>query len=70
MRTGTVKWYYADKEFGHLTCDDDGEDVFVHRRDVRGSDVHLETGERVRFVVRMGPRGPHAVEVERVGAPG
>ncbi|MEW6755182.1 MAG: cold-shock protein [Candidatus Latescibacterota bacterium] len=60
--TGTVKWYNAKLGYGFIQRDG-GEDVFVHHSAIRGG-VDLVEGERVRFEVAPGPRGPMATQVE------
>lgn len=49
-RTGTVRWFEAEKGYGRITADD-GEVLFVHFSDVvvEGYRV-LEAGQRVDFV--------------------
>lgn len=60
---GEVKWFDISKGFGFITKDD-GSDVFVHVREVKGPRRRLREGERVSFVVTKGKRGPQAQDVE------
>jgi CspA family cold shock protein len=47
---GMVKWFNVKKGFGFITWDD-GEDVFVHFRSIRGQGHRsLTEGQRVKFV--------------------
>lgn len=63
MATGTVKWFSADKGFGFIE-QEDGTDIFVHHSEVKGS--MLYEGERVKFEVGEGRKGPCATQVEHV----
>ena len=66
MAEGTVKWFNDKKGFGFIKMDE-GEDVFVHYSSVLGSGFRtLYEGQRVRFEVEDGPKGPQAVRVEVV----
>ena len=62
---GMVKWFNV-KGFGFITWDE-GEDVFVHFRSIRG-DGHrsLTEGQRVKFAVVQGQKGPQAEDVSVV----
>ncbi len=62
--TGTVKWFNTSKGFGFISRDQ-GEDVFVHFRAIRG-DGHrvLEEGQRVEFIVARREKGLQAEDVE------
>jgi CspA family cold shock protein len=63
---GTVKTFSDIKGFGFITADDGG-DVFVHYTGVAGTGYrYLMAGERVRFAIAAGPKGPLATEVEVV----
>ncbi|WP_272642498.1 cold-shock protein [Marinomonas mediterranea] len=60
---GTVKWFNSSKGFGFLTLDD-GDDVFVHYRAIRGRGRRfLVEGQKVRFYVTEGEKGKQAENV-------
>jgi CspA family cold shock protein len=64
--TGTVKWFDARKGYGFIARENGG-DIFVHANNISDRFARaLEDGERVRFVVGQGPKGPSAEEVERI----
>lgn len=63
---GVVKWFNVKKGFGFITWDD-GEDVFVHFRSIRGQGHRsLTEGQRVKFAVVRGQKGPQAEDVSAV----
>lgn len=63
---GMVKWFNVKKGFGFITWDD-GEDVFVHFRSIRGQGHRsLTEGQRVKFHVVRGQKGPQAEDVSVV----
>lgn len=63
---GIVKWFNVKKGFGFITWDQ-GEDVFVHFRSIRGQGHRsLTEGQRVKFTVVRGQKGPQAEDVSAV----
>ncbi|ASP40908.1 cold-shock protein [Bacterioplanes sanyensis] len=63
---GVVKWFNVKKGFGFITWDD-GEDVFVHFRSIRGQGHRsLTEGQRVKFAVVRGQKGPQAEDVSAI----
>jgi CspA family cold shock protein len=67
MATGTVKWFNAEKGFGFITQDSDGQDVFVHYSALGGSGFQeLQEGQRVEFEVGQGKNGPQATDVRAI----
>lgn len=61
--TGTVKWFNAAKGFGFLAREN-GEDVFVHFSGIEASGYRtLEEGAKVTFIVKSGPKGLQAEQV-------
>ena len=52
MKTGTVKWFNAQKGYGFIQPDDGGPDVFVHIRAVeRAGMPYLREGQKIVFDV-------------------
>jgi len=63
MAEGTVKWFNDSKGFGFIE-QDGGKDVFVHHTAIQADGFKsLQEGERVKFNVEEGPKGPSAVNV-------
>jgi CspA family cold shock protein len=61
--TGTVKWFNVRKGYGFITRDQ-GDDVFVHFRNIDGTGRRSVTeGQRVSFVVTTGDKGLQADKV-------
>ena len=64
--TGTVKWFNMKKGYGFITRDQ-GDDVFVHFRNINGEGRRgIKDGERVQFVVVDGDKGLQAENVDPV----
>ncbi len=63
---GAVKWFNVKKGFGFITWDN-GEDVFVHFRSIRGEGHRsLNEGQKVKFQVVSGRKGLQAEDVSAV----
>ena len=61
---GEVKWFNISKGFGFITKDD-GEEIFVHFRSIRGEGRRgLREGQSVTYVVTESDKGPQAEDVE------
>jgi len=66
MSTGTVKWFNSEKGYGFITPDDGGQDLFVHHSEIEMEGyAKLEDGEKVRYEVGQGQKGPCAQKVGR-----
>jgi CspA family cold shock protein len=64
MNKGTVKWFNAQKGFGFITDDANGEDIFVHFSGLAMDGYKsLEDGQLVTFDTTTGNRGLQAVNV-------
>ena len=63
MPEGTVKWFNASKGYGFIQ-QDNGEDVFVHHSAIQGEGYRtLDEGQRVKFEIIKGQKGPAAENV-------
>jgi len=63
---GTVKWFNDRKGYGFITKDDGG-DLFVHHTAIIMEGYRtLTEGQRVRFEIEDGARGPAAKNVEKL----
>jgi cold shock CspA family protein len=59
VEKGRVKWFDPDKGYGFLS-QPSGEDLFVHRSEVKGDPSSLSPGGEVEFEVGRNDRGPVA----------
>lgn len=63
---GIVKWFNAAKGFGFIQREN-GEDVFVHFSAISASGYRtLDEGAQVEFLVKKGPKGLQAEEVQAI----
>ena len=66
MINGTVKWFNESKGFGFISRDE-GSDVFVHYSSIAGGGFKsLLEGDSVSFEIEDGPKGPKAINVEKM----
>jgi cold shock protein len=57
---GVVKWYNETKNYGFITPDHGGGDLFFHRTDLETVEQTIEQGERVEYEIGSGAKGPQA----------
>jgi CspA family cold shock protein len=66
MKTGTVKWFNAEKGYGFISIQGE-DDVFVHFSAIQTEGFKtLEEGQEVQFEVVQGAKGPQAANVVRI----
>jgi cold shock protein len=69
MATGTVKWFNDSKGYGFIKPDDNGDDLFVHHRQIEGQGFRsLTEGQRVEFEASRGQKGMEATAVRPVSS--
>ena len=62
--TGIVKWFNESKGYGFIE-QDSGPDLFAHFRSIVGTGFRtLVEGQRVKFTVTQGQKGPQAENIE------
>ena len=65
-QAGTVKWFNDSKGFGFIEREE-GEDVFVHFRSIRGEGYRtLKQGAKVEFDLSQTDKGYQAEDVAEV----
>jgi CspA family cold shock protein len=66
MKTGTVKWFNAEKGFGFISVQNE-DDVFVHFSAISADGYKsLDEGQEVEFEVVQGAKGPQAANVSKL----
>ena len=64
---GKVKWFNPTKGFGFIERGDNEKDVFVHISAVKSAGMDgLDEGQAMTFEVEEGPKGPNAVNLQKV----
>lgn len=62
IRMGTVNFFNSAKGFGFIKDNKTGESVFFHENNLTEP---LKEGNRVKFEVEMGAKGPVAINVQK-----
>ena len=61
---GTVKWFNVQKGYGFIE-QEKGQDVFVHHSGIKMKGFKsLDEGDKVKFDIENGKKGPQAINVE------
>ncbi len=69
---GAVKWFNPLKGYGFVIHE--GRDVFIHSKRLRESGlvvskettiINLDPGEKLKFRIETGPKGPFATEISK-----
>jgi cold shock protein len=63
---GIVKWYDESKNYGFITPDHGGKDIFFHRTDLETLEQTVEKGARVEYEVGQGTKGPQAKAIQAI----
>ena len=66
MKKGIVKWFNAEKGYGFISTENEG-DVFAHYSAITGEGFKsLEEGQEVEFEITDGARGPQAANIVKL----
>ena len=67
MTKGIVRWFNADKGYGFISTENDG-DVFVHYTALEDTGEYrkLDEGQEVEFEIVEGEKGPQAANVVKL----
>lgn len=63
-RSGSVKFFVADRGFGFISPEDGSRDVFLHATALTRSGLPMpEPGQRVQFTTRRGKKGDEVADI-------
>lgn len=62
IRVGTVSFFNSAKGFGFIKDNQTGESVFFHENNLSEP---LKEGNRIKFEVEMGAKGPVAINIQK-----
>lgn len=67
QQTGVIKWFDNERGYGFISGNE-GLDVFVHHSQVKEKthNKDLHEGEQVTFDVITRPKGPQAINVQKI----
>jgi CspA family cold shock protein len=66
LAEGKVKWFNEAKGFGFITSEESG-DIFVHYSSIQSNGFKtLAEGDAVSFDIEQGPKGPKAINVNKI----
>ena len=64
---GKVKWFNGAKGYGFIEREDKEKDVFIHVSALRDAGMKgLEDGQALTFDIEAGPKGPNAVNLQKL----
>jgi len=64
---GKVKWFNNQKGYGFIEREDKEKDVFIHVSALRDAGMKgLEDGQALTFDIEEGPKGPNAVNLQKL----
>ena len=64
---GKVKWFNDQKGYGFIEREDKEKDVFIHVSALRDAGMKgLEDGQALTFDIEEGPKGPNAVNLQKL----
>jgi CspA family cold shock protein len=67
VNNGTVKWFNAQKGYGFITNNENGEEVFVHFSAINAEGFKsLEEGQKVSFDTETDPQNSSKVRAVNV----
>ena len=65
--SGKVKWFNGQKGYGFIEREDKEKDVFIHVSALRDAGIKgLEDGQALTFDIEEGPKGPNAVNLQKL----
>ena len=67
MCQGTGRWFNAGKGYGFISCDEGGDDVFVHFSAINAEGYRsLKEGQKVSYETEVDPKNPEKLRAINV----